>query len=159
MFLFFASLVSSEQYPLIVGVKPGFQVSSPADLTTVGALGEKHCCFIIERFPKQPFKSVWQLGDFANAMSVCENKGVLKTFNNVDSDQINFLDVLRNHYNRKMNLVSYDECTCKAEKFTEGLITVRVTEDDAHIVEEVLGKLPSDVTISFIGTTQNLFRK
>ncbi|EAY15249.1 hypothetical protein TVAG_393920 [Trichomonas vaginalis G3] len=159
MFVCLSAFVASEAYPLILSAKPGVKVSSPSDLMTLGALGDKHCCFVIERFPKPPMKSVWDLGNFANAMTVCEKKGTLKTFNNVDSNQVNFLEQLENHYSKKLTLISYDECTCKAEKFQEGLIVVRVTEDDTYIVEEVLGKLPEDVTVSFIATTENLFRK
>lgn len=157
MFIVLASIVSCEQYPLIVGVKPNFQVSSPADLMNDQALGTRHCCFIIENFPNEPFKTVKQLGDFANAMNVCESKGILKTFNTLESDEFNFLNKLRNHYKRKMNLISYSECICKLERFWEGLLTVRVTASNTHMIEEVLQKIPQDVTVSFICATENLF--
>ena len=158
MFSLFLLLAKSELYPLLVGAKREFKVQTPNQLVAVGALGESHVCFIIDRFALPQIKTVRELGKFGNAMRYCEMAGSMKSFSDVDSSNFDFLKYLRNSYHKVMNLDSSNECTCKADNFEEGLLVVRVTDDDSYVIAEIMEKLPKGITVSFIASTDKLFR-
>jgi hypothetical protein len=158
MFSLLLLLAKSEFYPILVGTKRGFKIQTPNQLVTAGALGENHVCFVIDRFALPQIKTIRELGKFGDAMRYCEAAGSMKSFSDVDSAEFDFLKYLRSSFHKIMNLDAANECTCKADNFEEGLLIVRVTDDDPHAISEILEKVPSDVTVSFIASTDKLFK-
>ena len=158
MLSFLFAFIRAEEYPLLVSCKRGYQVQAPNQLGISGALGDKHVCFIIDRFAKPQIRTVRELGNFGGAMRVLERYGTMKSYAAIDSNEFDFLKSLRSIYQRKMNLDSSDECTCKADNYEEGLLVVRVSDEDEYVIQEILDKVPKDVTISFLASTDKLFK-
>ena len=160
MISFFTLLFLSkcEEYPLLVSYKRGHSVQTPNQLAISGALGDKHVCFIIDHFAKPQIRTVRELGNYAGAMGLCERYGSVKTYSAIDSTNFDFLKSLRETYQKKMNLDSANECTCKADDYEDGLLVVRVSDEDDYVIKEILDKVPRDVTISFLASTDKLFR-
>ena len=154
----FLILSKSEEYPLLVSYKRGNSIQTPNQLGISGALGDKHICFIIDHFAKPQIRTVKELSNYGGAMGICERYGSVKMFPAIDSNDFDFLKNLREIYSKKMNLDSANECTCKADDYEDGLLVVRVSDEDDYVIKEILDKVPRDVTISFLASTDKLFR-
>lgn len=158
MLSFLITLSISEEYPLIVGIKPDIKVPNPQSLVPSGALGRNHALFIIDKYNDKQITTPGGLGKFGGAYKFCEEVGKLMVYNKINSDEFNYLDHVKSLYQHKMTLDPLNECTCKAENFKSGLIIIHVSDDEPQVVEEVLNLLPNDTTVAFLASTEKLFK-
>ena len=152
------SAAYSESYPLLVSTKKGFQIKFPNQLTLSGALGDKHVCFIIEKYSQPQISTIRALSNYGGAMRVCEQYGSTRSYSSIESNDFDFLKSLKDTYPKKMTIDSANECTCKADNYEDGLLIVRLIDEDEYVIKEILEKVPKDVTISFLASTDNLFK-
>jgi len=145
-------------YPLLVGVPKGTSISTPSALTIPGNLGDNHVVFIIDRFKFPQISSIREITNWASAIKHCEAIGSALVYPKVESNIYNFLDQVRALYPTKMEIDSANECTCRADHYDGGLLVVRVVDNEPHVVEEILSRIRCSYSVSFMASTNELFR-
>lgn len=148
-------LSSSQDYPLIIGVKKGEKLGRITESTN--AIGRNHVLFIIEDYEHQPISSLVQLRSFGNVKEHTETIGYNKEYK-FNSETFNFLEYIKEKFdNRYMIYNPAKECTCKLDKYDGGLLIVRVKDGIPQDIDNTITSIDFEFTISFLARNNRLF--
>lgn len=158
LYALFVVLCQCEKYPLILGVSEDITINSVEMLMMDDILPENLVIFIIEKYDFEQIKTADQLSDWGSIGYLCQAYGKLISFSDVDSDEINFVDLMIAQHENPLVIDTRKECVCKIRTFEKGLVIVRLFDSDPSFVTEITENLPDDVALAFVASTETLFR-
>lgn len=156
--MFLAFLLLFIRYNLLLGVPPEVNIPSKEMIGVNGVVPHDLVIFIIDRIEQEPLDTIEKLSSFADAEEKCNRIGKALKFEDIDSDELNFLEKMREQREYKLKIDANHECACKASWYRQGLLEVRVPDTKPNIPGIVLRKIQTNVSIAFIYSTDELFK-
>lgn len=146
-----------EPYSFIMGVTSNISITNPDEVIRSDILPANVAIFIIEKYEFEQITTNDQLSDWGAVGDLCQAYGKILEFSDVDSATFNIVDALASHSKTSLLIDSRKECACKIRHFNNGLVIVRVYDNEPNIVTEITENLPDDVALVFVASTPTLF--